>query len=69
MANGRMRFTLEEKIEKKSALVLELEGKLKTAKSELADLKKTKDERDLMEYIRSSKEDPSVLLGRLKGNK
>ena len=43
--------------------------KLKTAKSELADLKKTKDERDLMEYIRSSKEDPSVLLGRLKGNK
>lgn len=69
MANGRMRFTLEEKIEKKSALVIELEGKLKTAKSELADLKKTKDERDLMEYIRSSKEDPSVLLGRLKGNK
>ena len=63
MANGRMRFTLEEKIEKKSALVIELEGKLKTAKSELADLKKTKDERDLMEYIRSSKEDPSVLLG------
>lgn len=65
----RGRFTLEEKIEKKSALVIELEGKLKTAKSELADLKKTKDERDLMEYIKSSKEDPSVLLGRLKGNK
>ena len=61
--------TLEEKIEKKSALVIKLEGELKTAKSELADLKKTKDERDLMEYIRSSKEDPSVLLGRLKGNK
>ena len=65
----RGRFTLEEKIEKKSVLVIELEGKLKTAKSELTDLKKTKDERDLMEYIRSSKEDPSVLLGRLKGNK
>lgn len=65
----RGRITLEEKIEKKSALVIELEGKLKTAKSELDDLKKTKDERDLMEYIRSSKEDPSVLLGRLKGNK
>lgn len=68
MANTRGRFTLEQKIEKKSALVLELEGKLAAERKELADLKKAKDERDLMEFIKASKEDPGVLLNRLKGN-
>lgn len=67
--NGRMKLTLEQKIEKKSALVLELEGKLATERKELADLKKAKDERDLMEFIKASKEDPGVLLNRLKGTK
>lgn len=68
MANTRGRFTLEQKIEKKSTLVLELEGKLAAERKELADLKKAKDERDLMEFIKASKEDPGVLLNRLKGN-
>ena len=68
MANGRMRLTLDQKIEKKEALVIELESKLTAERKELADLRKAKDEKDLMEFIKASKEDPAVLLKRLKGN-
>ena len=68
MANTRMRLTLEQKIEKKDKLILELKSKLEVEEKEREDLLKAKDERDLMEYIQAHKEEAGVLLNRLKGN-